>query len=140
MEFKPGDFVVATKNNPYRITNSNMLLGIVTSCKDTHMVVTVLAHNDQTEIGSNYSVNPLYFKKLCEEQLKKNPLVLLLTLFMCDIYGEYNIPLSEIINGNCDIGVVAFVAGKVYSQNTDCTINDLINILTKKYRVTLYKK
>lgn len=140
MEFKPGDFVVATKNNPYRITNSNMLLGVVASCGDDLMSVAVLAHNNQTNIGSVHVVHPSYFEKLCEEQLKKNPLVLLLTHFMCDAYGGYNIPLSEIINGSCDISEFAFVAGGVYSQNTDCTINDLINILTKKHKGVLYKK
>lgn len=140
MEFKLGDFVVATKDSPYYVTNSNMLLGVVTFREDDHMFVTVLAHNDQTEIGSRYPVVPLYFEKLCEEQLKKNPLALLLTSFMCDIHEGYNIPLFGMINGGCVISDFAFVAGKKYSQNTDCTIDDLINILTKKHKRVLYKK
>ena len=137
MKFKPGDFVVATDDSPYCVTNSNMLLGIITSCDDNRMFVDVLAHNDKMEIGSRYYVNPLYFKKLSDEQLKKNPLCLLLTCYMYDAYGGYNIPFFEIENDIFYIHDSAFVAGEVYSQNINCTINGLINIITK-YHNTKY--
>ena len=69
MKFKVGDYVVATKDNPYGITNTKMKKAKVVKVSSLGMWIKILDHEIKHWVGCEYPVVPEYFKLASNEQI-----------------------------------------------------------------------
>lgn len=137
MSFKAGDFVIATKNAPYKITNSNMLLGIVTEIDGESMVIKVLAHRDINETGFLYKVLPMYF-----EPVENHPVKYIFENYNYDIDGVcYNSPFFILTNYCYFLSNLSMDIGVLYSEHPEYNVKELLHCVSVKQNwVYIYKK
>jgi hypothetical protein len=73
-KFEVGDYVVPLpeSDEEYAITNTDMKLGkVIHVYGDGDIKIEIIAHEDDTEIGEEYSVEPKYFRKATAEEIEK---------------------------------------------------------------------
>lgn len=137
MSFKAGDFVIATENTPYEVTNSNMLLGIVMQIDGESMVIKVLAHRDIGETGFLYKVLPMYF-----EPVENHPVKYIFENYNYDINGAlYNLPFFILTNYYCSLLDLAMDIGVLYSEHPEYNVKELLHCASVKLKwASIYKK
>lgn len=137
MDFKAGDFVIATENAPYDVTNSNMLLGIVTEIDGERMVIKVLAHRDIGETGSLYKVLPMYF-----EPVENHPVKYIFENYNYDTGREYyNLPFFTLVDCQCFLSDLAMDVGVLYSKHPEYNVIKLLHYASVELKwASIYKK
>ena len=72
-KFKVGDYVVPLpeSDEEYGITNTDMYLAKVTEVRgDNEIVIEIVAHKKEHEVGEDYPVDPKYFRKATAEEAR----------------------------------------------------------------------
>lgn len=73
-KFKVGDYVVPLpeSDEEYGITNTDMYLAKATEVRgDNEIVIEIVAHKKEHEVGEEYPVEPKYFRKATAEEVEK---------------------------------------------------------------------
>jgi hypothetical protein len=72
-KFEVGDYVVPLPeaDDEYGITNTEMKLGkVIYVYNDGDIKVEIIAHEDDRNVGDSYLVNPKYFRKATDEEIR----------------------------------------------------------------------
>jgi hypothetical protein len=73
-KFEVGDYVVPLpeSDKEYGITNTDMYLAKVAEVRgDNEIVIEIVAHKKEHEVGEEYPVDPKYFRKATAEEIEK---------------------------------------------------------------------